>query len=571
MKSRILIVLLIIAIDTFGQVKMDKKGCLNEPFLEWEIINDEFSGNPYDVIALATFTHLNTGIEKKSLMYYSGDNTWKFRFTGTILGEWEFTTTGPGKLNGFKGNVLIEVNPEKRKGFLTAKGTKWCWTGSQEEHIPQLVMGKRPGAFWSKSGADTKKMDDDVREFIIETGFTGFHLPNVAVQWFDITSNSSDTRDIGPDAEPDPRSFLIIEEFIMRAYRAGASTHIWLWGADSYKVGWGGRHGPGGIGGPMSGTDKRLNRYIAARLGPIPGWSMGYGFDLEAYIDAGELQEWYEFLKGYLYNWEHLIGGRGDEKDTWDRKADPDGDGYVGVIFRNEMQSGPQDIFWTGGDYIGLYDYRVPYLWYRKSLEFAKPRNKPVLQEDRFRIRTSKDWFPKDYSPDLTRRGLWHSMMAGGVGNIWGNELPIAINSGSQYYNNNQKGSIQDVVDFKVDIKDEIKLWNDFWFKNGHFKTNYIIANELTNYRLGVTIWDTSPTGGYITVALRSPEYNNFIFYTESASEVKMDLSMMKDSKPALILNVITGEKRRIDLKAQIYKSYDLEKTSDWIIAVGEF
>ncbi|MAG93645.1 MAG: hypothetical protein CMJ48_07840, partial [Planctomycetaceae bacterium] len=40
--------------------------------------------------------------------------------------------------------------------------------------------------------------------------------------------------------------------------------------------------------------------------------------------------------------------------------------------------------------------------------------------EDRFRIRHSKTYADKDYTMEMTRRGLWHSTMAGGVANIWG-------------------------------------------------------------------------------------------------------------------------------------------------------
>ena len=44
----------------------------------------------------------------------------------------------------------------------------------------------------------------------------------------------------------------------------------------------------------------------------------------------------------------------------------------------------------------------------------------PVMSEDRFRIRSVDRYRKKDYSEELTRRGLYHSTMAGGVANIWG-------------------------------------------------------------------------------------------------------------------------------------------------------
>ena len=73
-------------------------------------------------------------------------------------------------------------------------------------------------------------IDAEVQEFITETGFTGFHKPGGGGQWFDVTLGDDDTDGLGPDVYPDPRAFAVLEAFVERVYRAGASTHIWLWG-----------------------------------------------------------------------------------------------------------------------------------------------------------------------------------------------------------------------------------------------------------------------------------------------------------------------------------------------------
>ncbi len=550
----------------------DREGQLNEPYLEWDIKYRDASGNKFDVVAWAVFTH-ESGETKRSLMFYSGSgDTWRFRFTGTRTGTWRLVTSGPGSLGGQTAMVSVKPNPAARQGFLTTEGTRWVWLGTGEEHVPQLVMSKDFPAYWTARGVDTAKIDEEIREFIAETGFTGFHKAGVAATWFDITRDSRDTRSAGPKAHPDPRSFEVIEAFLVRAYRAGASTHIWQWGADSYQKGWGGRGGPAGIGGPMSPADRRLNRYIAARLGPIPGWSMGYGYDLEAWADAEELQAWYDFLKGHLGGWEHAVGGRADEKDTWDRKEDPDGDGHPGVVYRNEMRTGPREVFWTGGDYVGHYDYRVPYRWYVETLRFSRRLGKPVLQEDRFRIRRSRSWFVKDYTPDLTRRGLWHSMMAGGVGNIWGQYLPDPDEGGSRPYDNGARGSIQNVRDFRVDIKDQIKTWNRFWIAGRRFRGDYDRANDLTQKDEGVPIWDTSPSGGPIRVCLKSRDGRHLVFYAESASEVVMDLTAMNGPQAAVAVDT-RRPYREIDLgKLRTEKTtWRAPHASDWAVAVGNF
>jgi hypothetical protein len=60
----------------------NQTGYLYEPYLEWKIEWNATEGNPYDVIAYALFTRRQSGEERRSLMFYEGENTWKFRFTG---------------------------------------------------------------------------------------------------------------------------------------------------------------------------------------------------------------------------------------------------------------------------------------------------------------------------------------------------------------------------------------------------------------------------------------------------------------------------------------------------------
>jgi len=548
-------------------VLADKTGELYEPYLEWELTDHDRPGNPYDVVATATFTHIDSGEEKRSLLFYDGDDTWKFRFTGTRLGEWRVTTEGPGDLDGHSATVTVESGHGDRKGFLTTEGTKWIWDGTGQEHVPQLVMSKSTPAYWTGSEVDTDAIEAEIHEFAGETGFTGFTKKGVGSNWFDVANVSNDTRDVGTD--PDPDAFAVIEQFLVHAYRAGASTHFWLWSSDLYKSGGQTRGGPDGIGGPTSAAAYRLYRYIAGRLGPIPGWSMGYGVDLHSWADGAELQAWYDFLKSNLHGWKHPLGGRADAHDDWDPEYD--NDGHQGKVFRSPLRAGRDGVYWTDGDYVGLYNYRVPYQWYRATLGFAADIGKPVLQEDRFRIRDGK-WFMKDYTPKLTRRGLWHSMMAGGVGNIWGNLLPESDHGGSQPYDNQASGSIQNVEDFVVDVKDEIAVWHRFWYDEDRVRSEYEPANDLTNNDPGPTIWDTTPRGGHISVGLRGPRNRHFVFYREAASEIRMDLREMEATQPAVAVDTTTGETVDLGtLQPRLFESVDLPEESDWAVAIGRF
>ncbi|MBD3266896.1 DUF1961 family protein, partial [bacterium] len=154
----------------------DKKALLNEPYVEWTLAYEGVDGNPYDVIAHARFTHETSGETIRSLMFYDGEGRWRFRFTGTRLGRWTIATTGPGSLGGQTGAVEVYENPTRRNGFLGAEGRSWVWQGVDRAFVPQLVMSEPPSAFWRDESVDLDKIEAHLKEFIDETGFTGFHF-----------------------------------------------------------------------------------------------------------------------------------------------------------------------------------------------------------------------------------------------------------------------------------------------------------------------------------------------------------------------------------------------------------
>ena len=72
---------------------------------------------------------------------------------------------------------------------------------------------------------------------------------------------------------PDVRTFAALEAVASEWSERGGWLHLWMWGkGDSGDF----SNLPGGYSGPQS---RRINRYIAARLGPVPSWSMGIGWD----------------------------------------------------------------------------------------------------------------------------------------------------------------------------------------------------------------------------------------------------------------------------------------------------
>jgi hypothetical protein len=240
----------------------NQTGYVDAPYLEWTLEWRGASDNPYDVIASAEFTHPD-GTKVRTPMFYGGNDQWRFRFTGTRAGTWKLRTDGPGDLGGHTATVeILERLGGKANGFITHFGSKWGWQGTQKAFIPQYVMGKNLDAYYDHDAGcvNEAKIEQDIQEFVVEHGFTGFHL-QARGRWFNLTGRP------GEEPDPDPRTYEVLETIICKVYEQGGACHIWMWGKDT------GRDGDGPramVGGPMTAADRRNLRYLAARLGPIP-------------------------------------------------------------------------------------------------------------------------------------------------------------------------------------------------------------------------------------------------------------------------------------------------------------
>lgn len=482
---------------------LDRTGTLWSPHLEWQLMNPTFSGNPFDVIASATFLHASSGESITTGMFYAGNDTWRFRFTGTRTGVWNFTTTSEdADLDGHAGAVTIQPNPDPQaKGFMTAFGNRWGRSGTQEVFVPQYVMYVGPQGYYDAP----QQIDQHIQQFMTGHGFSGFHTP-VFCRWFDVEKERSDDIDV---PNPDFRTFEALELLITKVYAAGGVVHIWLWGDESRRqtpVKWG-KNGP---------EDRRLQRYIAARLGPLPGWSMGYGFDLDEWVTEADLRQWHTHMQEQ-FGWFHFLGGRASGPNNA-------GEPFVQI--------------YEGLDYASYEQHRPDYERYVETIE-ARP-NKPAFSEDRFRVRDIGD--PKDYTFDDTRRGLWRSTMAGGVANIWGNILgdAAAANQGL-------------AVSAPYPNAEQLRASSLF------FKERFIRG----------LVRDNTITDG---VCLRLPSNTHFLFYREDATDIALDLSDMANAQPAIAVDAKQAY-AEIDLGvlAPAQHTWQAPRFSDWAIAVGDF
>ena len=161
------------------------------------------------------------------------------------------------------------------------------------------------------------------------------------------------------------------------------------------------------------------------------------------------------------------------------------------------------------------------------------------MSEDRFRIRSPGR--SKDYSEEDTRRGLWHSAMAGGVANIWGNLVPMGGSSfeGSGPYPN----------------KEQIKTYSVFFNDKGRFAKDMVRENAITD--------------GY---ALKRPTDQHYIFYKEDTSSIQTDLSGMNGAQPAVAVDTknVYAEVN-LGILSPTQQSINFPNQSDWAVAVGVF
>lgn len=460
-----------------GQAMAAIETTLYEPFIEWAAPNATYDGNPFDLPAAVTFTHTQTGTTRTASMFYDGADQWKFRFAGDLTGEWTFTSSSPdADLDGLSGAVVVKPQTAAGTagyGHIVAHGTKWAWQagdGQLKPFVPQLVMySGEPTEY--HPGANADKIDQDIDTFLNQHGFNGFHVPSVAGRWFDF--EAADHAISVDMTNPDPRTFEALEQLIIKTHAAGGMVHIWAWGDDQRS------QTPldlaGGIGGEV---EQRLNEYIAARLGALPGWTMGYGFDLNEWVTAGKLKEWKQAFDAKS-GWDHMLGGR---------PAGPNGGG-------DHKPAGK----WNDGLGYASYEHHKPtYDVYVAALENVngddEPLNLPVLSEDRFRIRDKAQYRSKDYTEEDVRRGMWVSTMAGGVGNIWGDLMDPATGEASSPFEHPQWS----------------RTWKDFFDKPGRFTLDMVRRPDLTV--------------GNDTYVLFDPVTRKLIVYAEDTDHIQLKL-----------------------------------------------
>lgn len=373
----------------------DRQAGLYGATLEWSARAPKVTGNPFDVDAGATFVNQAGGNSIKTDLYYDGDGVYRFRFAPTELGRWTFEVRSDrDELNGLKGTVTVVPNDTAgARGFYQAVDGKIAvpvGNDSRLHGVPYQIYMRGNGGLESidRLPKDPARLSKALDAALDEAEGAGFSAVFVGVwdNWFSLGDPTWKDHD---SVNPDPATFRLLETLIERAHARGMGVHIWAWGDNQLKTTQIGVKG--GIGGA---ADRRLQRYIAARLGPIPGWTMAYGFDLHEWVTPDQVRAWAKAINGRS-GWPHLLTAR--------------------------QQSLRDMSFFLGRDQLPLVsnDIRTDptgYRPYHDALDaFKAADGKPVLFERRFLFGRDSVW-----TMDATRRAMWQITMAGGAASFWG-------------------------------------------------------------------------------------------------------------------------------------------------------
>ncbi len=472
---------------------------------DWRVdVGEELPGQPFDIEAFATFTHAESGETLRTRWFYDGASGFVLRFTGTRSGTWTIATSSAlAALDGHVATVTVEDDLSAR-GFVSGFGNKWGWSHSGDAFVPNYLMWHAPSGF----ADDPPSIDTAITTFLGEHGFNGLHVL-VLNEWYELGARGPEDHD---STDPDPRTFEALEQLIERTYAAGGVVHLWFTGDcenDACS-----RFGPG------SEEEARLLRYIGARLAPLPGWTMGYGFDITEDHLPSDVEAWHADLHAEMA-WPHMLGARTES------------DFEVNGLHRTSGTS-----LCSTCDYESWVDHRPDAALYAELID--RNENKPCFLEDRFRIRplTANDPFQrKGYDIDDTRRGLWHATMAGGAAGIWGNLVDAPAQNVSAPY----------------PAPEELATYQRFW--DTRFSANMRRCERASD-----------------ATCLRDWFGFRWVFYGEDTTSIAMDLRWMPRWLRAVAVDTRAPyEEINLGLHRPAQHVFEAPYASDWAIAVGPF
>ncbi len=380
----------------YGNTSVTKYGDV----LEWSAENASYSGNPFDVVVTVRYTHTSTGTVRELAAFYDGDTSWRWRFWPELEGEWTFTTTADGsngttndpELHGHTGSITVtSALTSDAKGLVYADGTQFALQRADRDdafllNIYEMGYGREAPEYcltrmdyFTESNVNTRYQEhiDLCKEAGMNT--LQIFMSEVGGVWHHSSTGN-----------PNLTTFELLDTMFAMNRAQDIRVHFWQWGD-------GGAHAPEGD------ALVRLTRYIGARLGPQPRWTMSYGYDG---IPSSLASNW-AITHREACGWPHLLWGRGWSHTELDALANDD---------RKEVASDP----------------------YGHALNLIQNSDgRPIVYERRW-------WVDRDgFTGPKTIQAMWEFAMAGGAASWWGER-----SDNGDYYTADEKTQLQTHLTF---------------------------------------------------------------------------------------------------------------------------
>ena len=488
----------------------------------WDVVDQSFTFpdhglNPeqaFDLDVRATFVHADETIDQA--LFYNGGDEWVLRFQASRRGEWQWSTPpGDTPLHGLSGTITVGDPVGEARGGVVAVGNKFARQIDETTLEPMVFapyMNDLREVGFPPYGESPARSHDHLRNltpemieaYLDQAQAYGFDtiFARVFNYWF---SWGALFHDEHSSTVPDLQTFEYLEDMLARANRRGMTVHIWKWGKENADQDW--RGSVIGVGGINGIPDRRLQRYIAARLGPIPNWSMNYSFDLEEWTEEDQIEEWARYMNDHL-GWPHLLGARG--------------------------RPAPSLSYNSISNWLGDTAAFPPPRTYADVLRDIDP-DRPSVYEERFLFMRQHSGWPR-FTQETTRRHMWWYAMAGGsIAGFWG---PAAWTNAPGLYPN----------------PEQFLTHRDFW-------EDRLLVDMAP---------DDTIAGGTEESGVALSNGRVAVVYAQDVNRIALDLTGWSGDLLAVAVDTI-GDYQEIDLGGLLAGIQDvtLPYVSDWAIAIG--
>ncbi len=482
------------------------------PYAEWTFENIDYSGNPFDIDAIANFSD-----GRKPGLFYDGRKTWKLRYMCTRAGTFSFSVSSTNSdLNGQSGTVICS-DTVGRPGPLVPGGpddTLFFDPALGHPVIPAWAMfpnlfDDKPTEAQLEQWMDNHLAGDNGTK---GSQFRGMHFEGPTNRWYNHTCNGT-RGDCKSSSNPDPETFRKYEQMFAMLAQRNSFAHIWLfWDCQRDKC-------------DQFHDDRipqlRMRKYMARRWGAISNWMVGEGFDNFEDDTTEYANQWFHDLKDHM-PWHHFIGMRG-YKNRLDRSICTDCN-YVS--FESQEEEAP-----------------MTYERWHASRNAATDR--PVFEEDRYRYIRNRHKGPRNYDGQIMY--MWGQALNLGVGAIYG-------------YLEGSSGHFSRYEGYPEEWAKGIRAWHDFWYATPtdpyhRFLSGMDYCNDLSRDSRSIC-----------------KKGQAYVFYRENASSLRFDISEMNvGSAQAVALDAKSGRFYDLGSFSRSRKSWTAPEVSTWALAIGIF